>query len=237
MAVTEDGPLAIGLVARRGWTARLAAMAVISSARSKGYGSGLIAHIIDLLTSHGCRDMMLEVIEQNARAVHLYEKSGFDTIRRLVSFNHNGLNYNEIIGRERSRRNDDPAVQRHVLEEVDIATVANQLTSDPLANLPWQLSGPSLMVAGPPDRAYRLDQSFIVISDPSQSRLSVRAIFVKPAHRRQGCATKLVAAIMAAHPDRQWSIPALCPEELSPIFARNGFQAGKLSQLQMKLQL
>ena len=81
----RDGqPAGIALIARRGWTARLAAMALVPGARGAGLGRWLMERLIDEARARGERAMVLEVIEQNEPAVRLYNRCGFCTVRRLV---------------------------------------------------------------------------------------------------------------------------------------------------------
>lgn len=227
VAETASKPVAVALIARRGWSARLAAMGVVPEARSRGYGKGLLNHLIDSLSSQGLREFNLEVIEQNDPAIDLYEKAGFERGRRLVSLSRD------------PQANSTPIASEHrsTLQAVDVAEVARYLTADSLPDLPWQLSGTNLMVSSTPSQAYQLGQDFIVISEPTQSSISIRALFVQPGERRQGRGTELVASVLAAFPEHKWAIPALCPEEISPVFLRNGFQIGKLSQIQMSRKL
>ena len=222
VAVVDSAPVAIGLIARRGWSVRLAAMSVLPELRGQGIGKKLLKHLDACLASQGLREFVLEVIEQNHAAVKLYQGAGFETIRRLVGFSRDGF---------------DSTDSSPSLREVDIAEVARKLTADSVPNLPWQLSGTSLMVGGPPYQAYQLGDAAIVISDPGQPTLSIRAIFVEPAVRRQGHGSNLVAAILARFPDHHWAVSALCPEELGGLFIRNGFQIGELSQLQMSRKI
>jgi ribosomal protein S18 acetylase RimI-like enzyme/predicted GNAT family acetyltransferase len=81
-----DRDVAIALIARRGWSSRLAGMAVIPEARGTGIGGRLTAVLLEESRARGEHRMELEVIEENATAVRLYERNGFGTIRRLVSF-------------------------------------------------------------------------------------------------------------------------------------------------------
>lgn len=232
-AVVEAGskPVAVALIARRGWSARLAAMGVVTEARAHGYGKRLLNHLFDSLSSQGLREFNLEVIEQNTPAIGLYEKAGFAKGRRLVSLNR------EAEASSDSHVPKGGSTLPEGLEEVDVAEVARYLTADSLPNLPWQLSGTNLMVSGPPSHAYQRGENFIVISDPTQPTIAVRTIFVHPNERRQGRGTELLASVLAAFPDRKWAVPALCPEEISPVFTCNGFQLGELSQIQMSKTL
>ena len=74
------------LIARRGWTARLAGMAIVPDARRIGVGRAAVLHLLTEAKARGDRAMVLEGIEQNTAAVELYRACGFKEIRRLVGF-------------------------------------------------------------------------------------------------------------------------------------------------------
>src|SRR5215212_6763256 len=84
--VAEDQACGIALIARRGWTSRLAAMGISQEMRGKGAGSWFLEKLIHEARERSDHEMVLEVIEQNEAAVHLYQKYGFQVIRRLIGF-------------------------------------------------------------------------------------------------------------------------------------------------------
>jgi ribosomal protein S18 acetylase RimI-like enzyme len=220
--VLRDGDaVGVALIARRGWSCRLGGMAVVSETRGQGVGKWLMARLIAEARARGERTMVLEVIEQNKPAIHLYHSCGFRTQRRLVSY-------------ALAQAEEEAEV---ALEEVDPRRLSRLVTAHGLPNLPWQVSGESLAQMGPPSRAYKLGSAYVAISDPSQSRVAVRGVVVEPSARRQGQATRLLRAVMANHPGREWMVPALCPEEIGRLFEKLGFELGELAQLQMVLEL
>src|SRR5512138_297637 len=114
-----DGvPAGFGLIARRGWTSRLAAMGIVEAWRGKGAGSYLMAELIREARERGEHGMVLEVIAQNVSAIALYEKYGFKKVRRL-------------IGLALSNPN---AAEAAPLEELDIRQVANLVCQYGLAD-------------------------------------------------------------------------------------------------------
>jgi ribosomal protein S18 acetylase RimI-like enzyme len=166
--------------------------------------------------------MTLEVIEQNPAAVRLYERCGFQTLRRLVGYT-----------REPAEGEADSSLQ-----EVDLREVARMLTAHGAPDLPWQASGETLAQMGLPNRGYRLGPAFAAISDPKHSPVGIRALVVAPGARRQGWASRLVRALQAQHPGKTWKVSVLYPEDLSPgLFEKLGFRRDALSQLQMTLPL
>ena len=82
----DDSPAGIVMIARRGWTSRLAAMAIAPNLRSRGLGQHLMRIAIREAKDRGDRSMLLEVFEQNPAAVALYKKLGFRPIRRLIGY-------------------------------------------------------------------------------------------------------------------------------------------------------
>ena len=173
--------------------------------------------------SRGDRSMVLEVIENNAPAVRLYEASGFKTQRKLVSYEGDF----SVSGKPESTSD---------LQELDIRDVAALVTAYGLNDLPWQVSGESLAQSNLPSKAYRLNDAHIVISNPAAERIAIRSILVKPESRKQGQAIQLIQSVMQKHPSDKWFVPGLCPEEMGGLFEKLGFKRDNLSQLQMKVE-
>ncbi len=261
--VLRDGEVvAAALIARRGWSSRLAGMAVLPEARGQGIGGWLTEMLLAESKERGERRMELEVIASNAAAVRLYEKCGFRRIRRLVGFSAAGKAGPEGVasgeaGAGEVRAGEDgpgePAAgEAHggeaaagnaaardavtgdlKVEEADIREVARKVTAYGLSNLPWQISGETLAKFGPPYVAYAMDGAYAVISSPRERSVTIRSVVVEPERRRRGRAARLLRALIAAHPAEEWRVPALCPEEMAPLFESLGFARGSLSQLHM----
>lgn len=217
----DDETVGIALIARRGWTSRLATMCIVPAARGRGAGRATMDALLADASIRGDHSMVLEVIEDNAPAVRLYEACGFKTERRLVAFEGSFHSTDGTAG----------------LQDVDIREVARLVTMHGLDNLPWQISGESLAQAGAPSRAFWLEDAYAVISKPEAEQIALRSIVVQPESRRQGQATHLLKAILARYPNRKWLIPALCPEEVSGLFEGLGFKRDTLAQKQMRIQL
>lgn len=80
-ALADGGGLALlGLRGERGW---VAGMGVVPAQRRRGLGRALMAALIDQARARGVRTLMLEVLEDNARAIALYRAFGFRETRRL----------------------------------------------------------------------------------------------------------------------------------------------------------
>lgn len=218
----RDGqPLGVALIARRGWTSRLAAMSIIPPARGQGIGVEFVGHLLDNARARGDRSMTLEVIEQNAPAVRLYQKCSFQIQRRLVSY----------IGQP------PPQPARADLLETDLREVARVLIAYGPPDLPWQLSGETLAHATPPNVAYRTSASYIALSNPDAPTVTIRALVTLPEARRQKSATELLRAVITRHPQKTWRVPAILPEEFGGLLERVGLQRDTLTQWQMNAPL
>ncbi len=217
-ALIVDGqPAGIAFIARRGWTSRLAAMAILPEARAQGVGREAMPQLLAEAKARGDRTMTLEVIAQNAPAIRLYESCGFRIDRRLVGYS----------GRPENATSD------LALEEVDVRDAARALVAHGPPDLPWQLSGETLAQIGPPAVAYRAGDAWVVLSDPAAPTIVIRAVVAAPHARRQSLASGLLRAAIARHPDREWRAPAIWPEEIGGLFEKIGLSRGDLTQWQM----
>lgn len=216
--VREGEAVGAALVARRGWTSRLAGMALAPEARKQGVGRALMAHLLAEAKARGERTMVLEVIEQNEAAVKLYAHCGFTKVRRLTG----------VSG-------PTPADLQNevVLEEIDPRELAHAVALHGLPDLPWQISADTLATFGQPFVAYRGGPSCVLISNPAVSPVTIRAIITEPAARGRGCAAALIRAVMARHPVNEWRAAAIFPEEMSALWAELGLARSALTQWQM----
>lgn len=216
----RDG-LATGaaLIARRGWTCRLAGMAVVQEARRAGVGRAAVGQLLAEAQARGERTMVLEVIEQNEPAVKLYEACGFTKVRRLIGFAGPGV---------------AEATVPPGLTEMDLRDMAEVVTHDGLRNLPWQLSGESLAQLTPPSEAYRLNGSWVALSNTTTPQVIIRGLITEHEVQGQGRAAALLRAMMGKYPGKEWRMPALWPEELGPVVGEAGLPRTPLSQWQME---
>ena len=222
LIMRDDEVIGCALIARRGWTSRLAAMGIMPEGRQQGIGRWTMAQLIAEAKDRAEQAMVLEVIEQNRPAVQLYQQAGFQAIRRLVGYN----------------ATDPDGIPNNQLQEIAIPTVAQMLMTHGVPDLPWQLSGPTLVQTTPPNRAYRLGPAYITLSDPAQEQIAIRSIVVEQNHQRQGWATRLLHAVIAAHSGKIWKASIVYPEEIiGRLFEKLGFEQEKLSQLQMRIDL
>jgi ribosomal protein S18 acetylase RimI-like enzyme len=221
----ETGPVAVILVARRGWTSRIAAMAVAPEVRGRGLGRRIMQDAIDEAVERGDRSVLLEVFEHNTPAVRLYEGLGFRPVRRLVGYHHDS---------------DGAAPEAtKTLHDLDPLAFARVVAREGEPGLPWMLAAETLSGALSPTRAFHLDhRAYALIGDPEAAVVPLVALVVPRAHRRNGWGTSLTQALLARYPDKAWSIPQIVPEELAPtFFTRCGWELMYTNQLQMVLDL
>jgi GNAT superfamily N-acetyltransferase len=219
--LADERPCGIALIARRGWTSRLAAMGIATEMRSKGAGSWFMEQLVQEALQRGDREMSLEVIEQNEPAVKLYRKSGFQTVRRLIGF----------LRKEAEKKEKDS------LTEIDLREMGRLIAEQGLSDLPWQLSGESIAQMNPPARAYCKGHAYVAISSPEAEHVVIWSLLVEEEARGNGFGTDILKSLIANHRGKTWHVPAIFPEEFEKVFKRTGFEREELSQWQMKLVL
>lgn len=217
----NDEPSGIALIARRGWTSRLAAMGIVPQMRNKGAGSWFMEKLVRESRQRFDHELVLEVIEQNEQAVLLYQKFGFQIIRRLIGFVYKGTAENGTGS----------------LQEIDLREAGHLVSLHGLPDLPWQLSGETIAHMNPPARAYYKGQAYAVISNPDAEHIVIWSLLVEKNARGNELGLDMLRSLTAKHTGKTWHVPAILPEELGNIFEKAGFEKEKLSQWQMKLAL
>ncbi len=218
----NDEAIGLGLIARQGWSSRLALMGVVPEATGQGVGKWLLVRLIDAARQRGDRHFCLEVIEQNRPGVKLYQGAGFRSIRRLWGYTAQNLEASTTPG----------------LTEIDAVAVAKQVTQHGADDLPWQVAGLTVAHMGPPYKAYQLGPAYAIISDPTQETVALRSLVVAADHYRHGYATRLVCTLMVTYPGKIWKVPAICPQgPASMLFEALGFKPEAINQFQMVLDL
>jgi GNAT superfamily N-acetyltransferase len=218
-------PVALILVARRGWTSRVAAMAIAPPFREQGLGGRMLFRVIDEAKKRGDRRILLEVIEGNRAATQLYINAGFRVLRRLVGF---------------TRKSGVPAEEaRDILQEVDPGFVANLLLRQEGPDWPWNIAPQTLAALAPPSRAFALDDAaFAIVSPKDEETMVLNAILVAQTQRRRGFGGRLLDALYAQYPGRDWVFTPLIPEGLTDNwFLKNRWIRYPIKQLEMELPL
>jgi GNAT superfamily N-acetyltransferase len=206
-------------IARRGWSCRLAGMAVAPEARRIGAGRALLDLVLAEAKARGEREMSLEVIQDNAAALALYENAGFRRVRALV-------------GCEGPAQKGAPPDDS--LREVDLRAMAAAVAQHGLGDLPWQVSAETLAQLGPPSVAYRLGAAWLALTPaPAGDTVAVRGFATERNARRQGAMKTLIRAAMARNPATTWRFSAVFPEEIIGAFEAAGLKRGAMKQWQM----
>jgi GNAT superfamily N-acetyltransferase len=219
--LADEQPAGIALIARRGWTSRLAAMGIVQGRRGRGTGSWFMSKLIQEARERNDHAMVLEVIEQNEYAVRLYQKCGFQSVRRLIG----------LIRKDAKEKNETP------LTEIDLREAGSLISQYGLSDLPWQLAGETIAHMNPPACAYRNGPALIVTSNPRVEHVVIWSLLVEPQARGQHLGVEMLKSVIAKHPGKTWHVPAIFPEEFVKIFERAGFEQEELTQWQMKLAL
>ncbi|MEP6894660.1 MAG: GNAT family N-acetyltransferase [Chloroflexota bacterium] len=217
-----DGESAgIALIARRGWTSRLAAMGIMQSQRGKSAGSWFMDKLIQEARERNDHDMVLEVIEQNEYAVRLYKKCGFQSVRKLIG----------LI------RKDAKESTTASMIEIDLRQAGSLISQHGLSDLPWQLAGETIAHMNPPARAYRNGPALVVISNPDVEHVVIWSVLVEPDARGKALGVEMLKCVIANYTGKTWHVPAIFPEEFGNVFERAGFEREELTQSQMRLSL
>jgi ribosomal protein S18 acetylase RimI-like enzyme len=219
----DDGPVGVALIARRGSlrASRLAAMGVAAGTRNTGAGSWMMERLITEARVRGDKEMVLEVIEQNAPAVHLYQKFGFETVRRLLGY-----------------KIENPQVTSDdLLEEIDISEMGRLISLYGLRDLPWQISAETIALHTPPARTYKLGDAYLMLANPETAHVIIWSVLVKADARRAGQGARMMRAAFSRFPNKTWHVPVLCPEQVGGLFEKMGMIREELSQSQMALKL
>ncbi len=218
-------PKAIGAIARFNTISRLAGMGVLLQFKHQGVGSWLLEQLIAAARLRGDRKLVLEVIEQNTPAVDLYRKFKFNTVRRLCGFT----------------CKEPPAFQSPTLPssavETDLVSLLQAAAQTASADLPWQIGLPALVSVNAPDRIYRDQQVFAVISDPARDTIVIRSLFSTSGVQDSAGLQRCLASLLALYPGKQWIASAIFPQEYKPAFEALNFKPSELTQFQMELAL
>lgn len=235
--IKDDEPIGIALIARRGWTSRLAAMGILSQARNQSLGTQTMHKLIEEAKERQDKEMILEVIEQNTAGVKLYEKVGFKKIRRLVGYKLENPQFVAEDG-DKSKSAQAAVLGGDIeLQEIDIRELAKLVTYHGLKDLPWQLSGTTMMQHTPPSRAFKINDAYCLISNPDVTDIVIWSVLVKSRSRGAGLRAVLMRALLSKYQNKIWHVPAIFPEEMSFIFEQVNMQRENISQWQMTLTL
>ncbi len=176
------------LAALRGSTGSIRGEGTVQAHRRCGMGGAVLDRALEALSAGGAGEVGLEVLEQNAGAIALYQAHGFEVSRRLLGW---------TLGRRMLRR---PAAAVPIAP----AEGVRRLRAWGWEGAPWQLQTETLVQLP----AYALGDDTVAFVKVRGRRLWLYALAVDPASRGLGRGT----ALMRALPGHRISIPALIPE-------------------------
>jgi len=192
-AFVDGNPAAFCLGALRGERASIRGEGTAPHYRRTGLGRAVLEETLSALAAAGAREVVLEVLNGNDAAVHLYRASGFEQNRRLLGYS---------LPRPRRRLRDRLTAGLADCEsEAALARLVRWGWDDP----PWQLEAASLEHVP----AFALGGRAVVIGKRRADRFWLYALAVDPARRRRGIATRAIASL----PVVTIGVPALMPEE------------------------
>jgi ribosomal protein S18 acetylase RimI-like enzyme len=218
---TSEGLAGFGYINRTGNILRLGGMAVIPSARGTGAAKHLLLQMLEEGRSRGDTAMVLEVIEQNPRAVALYRREGFRQIGHLIGWRR-PVN---------SGVSDVPAV----LQKVPILRALQMQTARDYPEIPWAISQQANAKVEK-TQAFQTESTCIVISDPAAPKIRVHGLF-SPFENWPHLRAAL-AGVLQQFPDREFFAPPVWPEEFGvEVFEPLRFSREPLSQFLMRQEL
>lgn len=216
----NDLPQGIILISRRGKNSRVAAMGVATSARGQGLGRKMLQNALDAAQVRRDQSLVLEVFEQNTKALGLYKSLGFEVVRNLVGYT-------------RPAQRGEPCN----LVEIDALEFSRVAAIESAANLPWMLTSENF--AGQSARAFQLENAaFALVSDTAGSSFILWALVVRQPLRRQGYARRLLDGLTNLFAGKECRVVQVVPDDLAHEFFKNlGFSVLELRQFEMKHQL
>lgn len=214
-------PVAVCLIARQGWTCRVAAMAVAPKFRGQKIGTALMQSAIEESRNRKDKRFLLEVIEQNETAIQLYKKVGLKVFRRLVGYH--GI----------------PPKLAANLEEIDPSECVRQMVGEVSDDLPWDFKPETLVSKRSPAKAFQLgEKAFALVTEAPKDRVVLWSFFVKVQFRRQGIGRELIGGLANQFPNKTFVTPIALPDDLgSEFMAQLNFSTHEISQLEMRMEL
>jgi hypothetical protein len=106
VAVEDGEPVGLALLGRRGGEGWIGGVGVVAARRRGGLGRGLMDAVTEEARGRGVERLQLEVLEQNAPAIALYESLGWRRVRDLEVWS---LDLRKLVLQEHKARAVDPA--------------------------------------------------------------------------------------------------------------------------------
>src|SRR5690242_4779559 len=149
VAVERERPIGLANLGRRGARTWLGGVGVVPAHRGSGVGEALTRMLLEQAREAGAREMVLEVIVENAPAIALYEKLGFTRTREL-----------EVLSL-------DATSERSDARETDLEEALRVVASARREPEPWQRADETvahLTRRGPAPRAIAVDGAAAIFS-------------------------------------------------------------------------
>lgn len=217
----EGKVAALVLINKRGERCRIGALAIVPEHRGQKIGWQLMQQVIGEAKERGEREMVLEVIQQNPPAVALYQKLGFDIVNKLPGLQVDTLHGTELAG----------------IEKITIPDLVDA-TSGRAKEFPWEGGPDSLAKLGDPFQAFRFGRAMLLVRNPEEGPVLIRAIVHDRSPEAQADAKALLLGLAHEFGPKSWRLPPVFPEPLClPWLADLGFVEGPISQFGMRLDL
>jgi RimJ/RimL family protein N-acetyltransferase len=149
VAIERQRPVGLANLGRREERTWLGGVGVVPDHRGSGIGEALTRMLLDQAREAGAREMVLEVIVENAPAIALYEKLGFRRTREL-----------EVLSLT-------PASEHSEARETDLGEALKVVAAARRGPEPWQRADETvanLARRGPTPRAITVDGAAAVFS-------------------------------------------------------------------------
>jgi ribosomal protein S18 acetylase RimI-like enzyme len=216
------GPIAsFGYINRTGNIVRLAGMATVAAARRSGAAAFLVKQLLKEARERRDAGMVLEVIEQNAAAVALYQSSGFDTLGRLFGW--------------RTTRPQMPG-DREAIQAISMQTALGFASPLDYPELPWQISR-FAAAKNPAAQAFALDNVAVIVGNPTTSPARIHG-FLGCAPSNWDTTRRLTAGLLARYPNCEFMTIPIFPDSFgTEIFDPLDFRKEPMTQFLMRKDL
>lgn len=217
IAFKENIPVGITLggvkVGENFKTLRCGGMSLIPSERGSGLAKTLMEFHEKKAREIGCKQLFLEVIDGNDRAINFYKKIGYEKVYNLTY-------------RKWEMKGDNPIGENPLQNKVEVMTFEDiySLREMDYSHLPWQ--GEFTYFKGLPCNYYGIRENRDIIAGIAATKNRIFYLWVYPKYRNKGYAKALLYRI----------ITDLKPEELNITYANNSQVHTFANYFKMKIQ-
>lgn len=218
IAFKENMPVGITLggikVGENFKTLRCGGMSLIPSERGSGLAKTLMEFLEKKAIEIGCKQLFLEVIDGNDRAVNFYKKIGYEKVYNLTY-------------RKWELKRENPIDENSLKNKVEVMTFEDiySLREMDYSHLPWQGDFPYFKSL--PCNYYGIRENGNVVAGIVATEKRIFYLWVHPKYRKKGYAKALLYRI----------ITDLTPEELNVTYSNNSQAHTFTNYFKMKLEL